>query len=126
MPSRNIKEILKYLGSTYTIRMIDGEDCIYRKINDAFDIEVSRANRKNNLMWVYVWDISEKIWSCPHIIETIRDINGEENLKAVLEALVKKYQDLTELPSKLSSNHPDSDAFPQSKSQTCSDFLSSQ
>ncbi len=126
MPSRNIKEILKYLGSAYTIRMIDGEDCIYRKINDAFDIEVSRANRKNNLMWVYVWDISEKIWNRPHIIETIRDISGEENLKAVLEALVKKYQDLTELPSKSSSNHPDSDAFLQSKSQTCSEFLSSQ
>lgn len=52
MPSKNQKELLQLLGSKYSIKTIDGEECIYRKINDTYDIEISGTRLKTRPMHV--------------------------------------------------------------------------
>ena len=91
MPTKNQKELLSFLGNQYTLKIIDGELCIYRKLNDRYDIEVSGTNRKTNKYFVYVWDISSGSEMSSHIIDQVEDISGKEDLKQVLDKLVKKY-----------------------------------
>jgi hypothetical protein len=77
MASKNQQELLKFLGSEYSMKEIDLELCIYRKINSRYDIEISGTHRKNHPISVYVWDISN--WT---------------DLKTLLDNLTMKYQDL--------------------------------
>ena len=43
MATTYLKETLNFLGPEYQLNYIDGEDCIYRKLSDSYDIEVSGA-----------------------------------------------------------------------------------
>ncbi len=89
--TRNQKELLKLLGSEYSMKDIDMENCIYRKINDNYDIEISNTYRKNKPMDVYVWDISKGMTSDARIVESICNIKTPNDLQALLNDLVTKY-----------------------------------
>lgn len=95
MASKNQQDLLKFLGSEYTTKDIDGEICIYRKINDHYDIELSGTARKNHPISVFVWDISKGEGNSAIIVEKHFDISGRDHLKLLLEDLTKKYLDLT-------------------------------
>lgn len=45
-PGKKIKDICNQLGSDYSIQVIDLENCIYRKLNDKFDIEISGLDNR--------------------------------------------------------------------------------
>ena len=48
MASKNQQELLKFLGPEYSMKEIDLELCIYRKINSRYDIEISGTHRKKS------------------------------------------------------------------------------
>lgn len=84
-------ELMKFLGPEYELKTIDGELCIYRKINSKYDIELSGTTRKNRPVNVYVWDISNGTCVGARTVESIYDIKDRETLKSTLGALVEKY-----------------------------------
>lgn len=52
-----IEKTVKMLGEPYTIKNIDGEDCIYRKL-EQYEFEVSGISQK--FFDLYVWTISPR------------------------------------------------------------------
>lgn len=94
MASKNQQELLKFLGSKYSIRDFDFEPCVYRKINNNYDIEISGTNKKNHPIDIYVWDISQSEQGGAHIVEKHFNISDWSILKALLDDIVRKYQDL--------------------------------
>lgn len=94
MASKNQQELLKFLGPEYSMKEIDLELCIYRKINSHYDIEISGTHRKNHPISVYVWDISNGEGNTAIIAEKHFDISNWTALKTLLDNLTKKYQDL--------------------------------
>ncbi|WP_196037126.1 hypothetical protein [Anaerotruncus colihominis] len=95
MASKNQQDLLKFLGPEYSIKEIDLELCIYRKINSRYDIEISGTHRKFHPINVYVWDISNGEGNTAIIVEKHFDISNRTALKTLLDILTKKYQDLT-------------------------------
>lgn len=94
MASKNQQELLNYLGPEYSVKEIDYEPCLYRKINAHYDIEISGTSRKNHPVSVFVWDISTGEGVSASIVEKHFDISDWSSLKALLDELTKKYQDL--------------------------------
>lgn len=79
MMNKNMKEVLAELGSDYTTKVIDWEDCIYRDLGQ-FDIEVSGCNYKNRTYGVYVWSkLPQQIVYSKHDIKTIPGLCKELN-----------------------------------------------
>lgn len=91
--TKNQQRLLKLLGSKYAIKAIDGEPCLYRKLNDHYDIEISNTQHLNNPINIYVWDISDEEQSRPRVIEKFYDIKGDENLQGLLAEIENKYKD---------------------------------
>ena len=92
-PTKLFRTRLDYLGNAYTSKVIDGELCGYRKINDFYDIEISGLNNnklKHPSFNVYVWQIKSGLTT----VETHFDIKSIETLKRVLSELCQKYQNL--------------------------------
>lgn len=94
MASKNQRELLDYLGPEYSMKEIDGELCLYRKINSHYDIEISGTSRSNHPVSVFVWDISSGEGVSAVIVEKHFDISDRSALKALLDELTRKYQDL--------------------------------
>ena len=92
-PTKKLKEICNQLGSDYSIRVIDYEQVIYRKISDNYDLEISglNNNRKAFNAIIYLWQLKPG----RRILETINDITTLESLKSSLDHLVEKYQNLS-------------------------------
>lgn len=91
-PTKRIKEICDILNAknnVYSIKVIDAENCIYRKINNDFDFEISGLdyNSKKFKATIYVWKITDG----PFIVEKIHDIETVEQLSSLLENLASKY-----------------------------------
>jgi len=77
--NRNLKEVLAAVGSDYTIKVIDFEDCVYRDLGE-FDIEVSGCNYKNRTFSVYVWSkYPQQIVYRKHDIKTTPGLCKELN-----------------------------------------------
>lgn len=93
--SKNQQKLLEFLGSEYSIEQIDFEPCVYRKINNNYDIEISGTEKANHPVDIYVWNISNGMQGTAHIVEKHFNISDWSNLKALLDDIVKKYQDLT-------------------------------
>ena len=55
-PSPVLKAICKQLGPEYSIGVIDRGDIIYRRIGDAYDIEISMIGRYRKMAALYLWD----------------------------------------------------------------------
>lgn len=72
-----------------SIRVIDGERVIYRKIGDAYEIEVSGLDNKRKSLKadIYVWALNPG----PHIVEEIFDIRTESRLADTIAELLQKY-----------------------------------
>ena len=88
-PGKKIKTVLNDLGSDYEIKVIDAEQCIYRNLNNGYDIEVSGLNnqRKSFEARVYVWNTKDGT----RIVERNTDIASFEELKKTLDDLSIKY-----------------------------------
>jgi len=89
--SKNQSELLKFLGSGYTSKVIDLELCLYRKLNDIYDFEISGTARKGRRMTVYVWDITGGTGNGAKIAESVAGIKTAEQLKQALDSLAEKY-----------------------------------
>ena len=94
MASKNQQDLLKFLGPEYSMKEIDLELCIYRKINSNYDVEISGAHRNNHPLSVFVWDISNGDGVSAIMVEKHFDISNWGALKDLLDNLTKKYQDL--------------------------------
>ena len=81
MATTYLKETLNFLGPEYQLKCIDGEDCIYRKLSDSYDIEVSGAYKKSNSISIYIWNI-------------IHGIKSREELKTTLVSVTAKYSEI--------------------------------
>ena len=91
--SNKLNDTLMYLYSDYSIKTIDMEPCIYRKISDRYDIEVSGLDNSSKRFSadVYVWDISNGDGIGATTVENIHGIKSADELKAVLDTLFVKY-----------------------------------
>ena len=91
--SKKLNDTLMYLNSDYSIKTIDMEPCIYRKISDRYDIEVSGLDNssKNFSADIYVWDISNGVGVGAATVENIHGIKSVDELKTVLDSLFVKY-----------------------------------
>jgi len=94
MLTKNQKELLDFLGPEYTTKTIDLEICLYRKINDHYDIEISGSARKSHPLSVFVWDISRGQGVAAEIVDRYFDISSREALKKLLDEITRKYQNL--------------------------------
>lgn len=69
--SRSQQELLNHLGSNYTTRRIDLENCIYRDYGN-YNVEVSGGHTKRSKFAVFVWqrkphlEIVERYLDIPH------------------------------------------------------------
>jgi len=88
-PGKKIKDICNQLGSDYSIQVIDLENCIYRKLNDKFDIEISGLDnrRKSFNCNVYLWSLKPG----KSIEATYSDISSFEQLLELLQSLEMLY-----------------------------------
>lgn len=91
-PTKNIKDICTALGIPYEIKVIDGENVIYRNLGNGFDFEVSKLDNNKKIIdaTLYIWNIQDK-----RIVETINGIKSLDNLKNTLNSSVEKYLKLT-------------------------------
>lgn len=88
-PGKKIKTILADLGSKYEIKVVDAEQCIYRDLQNGFDIEVSGLNnqKKSFNANIYIWQTKNGT----QIVEKALNITSFEVLKERLEELSVKY-----------------------------------
>lgn len=88
-PSKKIVEITELLGPMYSIKFIEGENCIYRKLNDSYDIEVSGLdNRKKSFSCtIFLWSIRKG----KYVENTYEDIKSYEQFLETLEAIEMLY-----------------------------------
>ena len=63
--NKNLKDATHKLHSYgWRVKWIDGEQCLYKKLNPTFDVEVSGINNrktKNYSVNVFVWEITPDI-----------------------------------------------------------------
>ena len=86
---KKLKEALDYLGEEYSIKIIDGGECIYRNLYNGFDIEVSgTCSRRKNAICVFVWDVGP---SGIQIVERVFDIATLIELEVILDELCEKW-----------------------------------
>lgn len=82
------------LGPEYSVVTIDLERCIYRRINDFFDIEISGVDNSKFQglnIGVYVWRISPN----REIAQKILGIPSMDELRRHLQLIVDEYQGLS-------------------------------
>lgn len=92
--TENMKMALDYLGEPYEVQTIDFEDCLYRNLNNGFDVEVSGISdprKANACNYVQVWDIRDGANYTAKTVEIVRDVRTLPELKAVLDQLCEKY-----------------------------------
>lgn len=82
---QKLNETLRYLGNKYSIKNIDLEDVIYRKISD-FEFEISGLNSKGK------YNATIYVWNNQTIITTVQDISSKESLVEHLEILFQEFQ----------------------------------
>lgn len=88
-PGKKIKSILGELGPNYEIKTIDAEQCIYRNLQNGFDIEVSGLNNQKQSFKadIYVWDCRNG----SKIVDKVQNVLSLDELKERLEELSIKF-----------------------------------
>ena len=89
--SKSMVETLEFLGADYSIRTIDKEDCIYRRLNASYDVEISGCHQVRHPKSIYVWNIEDGAGIAARIEEERTGIRTKEQLKTHLDELVEKY-----------------------------------
>lgn len=90
-PTKTLKDRVKFMGKGYEVKTIDGENCIYRKLQNGVNFEVSGAdnNREKTLsMSVYTWFSGS-------IIEEVHGVKTLDMLKTSMDYLTHKYEKYT-------------------------------
>lgn len=83
---KKLEDTLTFLGSHYSIKTIDYESCIYRKL-DNYDFEISNLNAKGTYKAIiYVWNTKNRLFT----VETLYAYSKEE-LKNIMDELIIKY-----------------------------------
>jgi len=88
-PSAHMQKLMDLLGDEYTVKRIDYEDCIYRKLNNFYDLEVSGVWSAKMKMMLCIWDIRQDL----RTVEYVRDISSKETLLAEVTRLENKYKE---------------------------------
>ena len=88
-PKKKLKEICTRLGPEYSIKMVDLEQVIYRRINDNFDLEVSGLNnaKKSFDATIFIWSLHPSV----QIKEQVSGIKSFDELAAKLTAISQEY-----------------------------------
>ena len=86
--SNKIIKICKALGNNYSIKKIDNENVIYRKLNENYDIEISGIDNSSSHLRivVFVWDLKTK-----KVINSYSEIDSLERLQSVLHRIENTY-----------------------------------
>lgn len=90
MHPKKFSDALKYLGPSYSIKIIDHVETIYRKINENYDIEISGLHNTST-SWkatIFVWKLNPLI-----TVEQIETISLKD-LEEHLDQVVVKYRHL--------------------------------
>ena len=89
MGLKQSRDTCAFLGPMYSVRVIDGVEVIYRKINDALEFEVTGFFGATT-MTVNVWQYRPRI----ELMAIYAGITSKEDLADVLGYLSFKYQNL--------------------------------
>lgn len=89
MGLQKLNEVCRFLGPMYSVRVVDGVECIYREINDDYDFEITGFFGTKK-MCVNLWRRK------PHLelVAIYSGIETKEILSDVLGYLAFKYQNL--------------------------------
>lgn len=82
---KKFDETLQYLGDDYSLKIIDLENVIYRKISE-YEIEISGLNQKGK------YNATIYLWKNRQIIKSIQDISSKEELSKHLGTLLLKLE----------------------------------
>ncbi|MFR5598662.1 MAG: hypothetical protein ACLTJB_03010 [Holdemania filiformis] len=88
MYPKKLRDALDYLGPSYSIKVIDGVESIYREINSHYDIEISGLFNSSKLFNLFVWKRSPLI-----VVDRYENLNLED-LEKQLDAVILKYRHL--------------------------------
>ena len=92
MDVKTQKQLLEYLGPEYEPKVIDGEPCLYRRLNELYEIEISRSESLFHTYGVYIWHLLRE-GRCPvEMVDMKSDIFSRSTLKKHLDAIVSQYQ----------------------------------
>ena len=86
--SKKLKETLAALGPAYRIEEIDGENCIYRKVNSNYEIEIIGLNNPGTAFKCTAYLRDLRLSNRGLIIETL-PADSLETLRDNLERLLK-------------------------------------
>ena len=90
--AKRMKKALDFLGEPYRVKTIDFEQCLYKDLNNGYDIEVSGVNRQRRGLictFIQVWDMR----GGARTVEKVEGVKTLSELKAVLDLLSEKYGD---------------------------------
>lgn len=87
-PTKRILEIARSFGPEYSVRVIDGENVLYRAVN-GYEFEVSGLdhNRERIKATVYIWERTISSF----IVETIEDFHSLSRLADTLAEKAHEY-----------------------------------
>ena len=88
---KNQQDLAEFLGPDYSVRVVDIASCVFRRLNDRFDIEIVGTTRRNGPFSVYVWDVPHVEHEAARLLDVHQDIPGQAALKELLDGLVRKY-----------------------------------
>ena len=81
---KKFDDTLKYLDSDYSVKGIDLEECIYRKIGN-IEIEISGLQSYGKYdATIFIWENEV------HMLKSIQDISSKEELARRLETVVQE------------------------------------
>ncbi len=83
-----VEEILKNIGQTYQLKMVDKGPAIYRKLDNGYEFEVDVISKKKSTL--YVWK------EAPHVLVGIYENIPTDSLMDVLGYYAVKYQNLSD------------------------------
>lgn len=91
MGMKLLNDVCTFLGPMYSVRVIDGVESIYRKVNDSFEFEVTGFFGAKT-MTVNLWQRK------PHteLMAIYTGITSKEDLADTLGYLAFRYQNLSE------------------------------
>ncbi len=86
--SKKLKDMLIALGPDYEIKKIDGENCIYRKIDSHYEIEIIGLNNPERTFSCSVYLRDLRLSNTGLIVERLQ-ANSIDQVKYFLEQILK-------------------------------------
>jgi len=90
--NKNLKDATSKLHSYgWRVKWIDGEQCLYKKLNPTFDVEVSGINNRktrNYSVNVFVWEITPDI----KIVDSYTELSSLDQVVSTLLEIEERYK----------------------------------